>query len=100
MRQMKTSTTPTELPRFGLLRLSQFVGPGKAIPIAPSQWWEGVRKGIYPAPIKLGPKTTAWHASKIHNLIEHGLDEAALLNRLGRSKVVKVPGRGLTRSQP
>ncbi len=92
MRRINQSTQVAELPRTGLLRLSQFVGRGKALPIAPSQWWEGVRSGIYPAPVKLGPKTTAWHAAKIHHLIEHGVDEAALLNRLGkRSKVAKVP---------
>jgi prophage regulatory protein len=104
MRQTRKSTHTAELPRTGLLRLSQFVGRGKAIPISPSQWWEGVRRGIYPAPIKLGPKTTAWHASKIHHLIEHGLDEAAL-SVPGRrphdlAKAVEVQPASLTPAPP
>lgn len=39
------------------------------IPIAKSEWWKGVKEGKYPAPVKLGPRTTCWRASEIDKLI-------------------------------
>lgn len=65
------------IPETGLLRLNQIVGDVKAgippiIPICRSSWWNGVRSGRYPAPVKLGPRTTAWKAEDIRRLAEHG----------------------------
>lgn len=39
-------------------------------PISKSSWWEGCRKGRYPKPIKLGPRTTVWRAEEIKAFIE------------------------------
>jgi predicted DNA-binding transcriptional regulator AlpA len=50
-----------------LLRLPQVLA---LIPISKSQWWEGVRTGRFPKPIKLGPRTTCWKTSDIVALIE------------------------------
>jgi prophage regulatory protein len=65
------------LPETGFLRLSQIVGNPDAdppipavIPIGRSSWWEGVRTGRYPQPIKLGPRTTCWRVEDIRALIE------------------------------
>jgi predicted DNA-binding transcriptional regulator AlpA len=65
------------LPELGYLRLHQIVGDPKAdpaipplIPIGRSTWWEGVRTGRYPKPVKLGPRTTAWRVEDIRDLIE------------------------------
>lgn len=65
-----------ELPKTGFLRLPQIIGKPKAnppipplLPISRSSWWDGVRTGKYPSPIKLGPKTTVWRASDIHALL-------------------------------
>lgn len=65
------------LPATGFLRLSQIVGNPKAnppipavIPISRSSWWEGVRAGRYPRPVKLGPKTTCWRVEDIRAFIE------------------------------
>lgn len=65
------------LPETGYLRLPQIVGDSKAnppipaiIPIGRSSWWKGVKDGIYPKPIKLGPRTTVWKVEDIRNLIE------------------------------
>lgn len=66
-----------KLPEAGYLRLSQIIGNPKAtppipaiIPIGKSSWWNGCRSGKYPAPVKLGPRTTAWRISDIRALIE------------------------------
>ncbi|MET0530469.1 MAG: AlpA family phage regulatory protein [Microvirga sp.] len=55
------------------LRLSQVLTPGGPLPISKSSWWEGVRKGVYPQPIRLGKRITAWRASDIRALIERGV---------------------------
>ena len=66
------------LPETGLLRINQIVGDRKAgtppiIPVYASIWWNGVRSGKYPQPIKLGPRTTAWRAVDIRRIAEQGL---------------------------
>ena len=55
------------LPEVGYLRLSQILN---IIPISKSAWWEGCRSGLYPKPVKLGPRTTAWRVEDIRELIE------------------------------
>jgi prophage regulatory protein len=56
-----------------LVRLHDIIHPAGPLPISRSQFWEGVRKGIYPQPVKLGPRITAWRASDIERLIEEGV---------------------------
>jgi prophage regulatory protein len=66
-----------QLPQTGYVRLPQIIGNPKAnppipavIPISKSSWWQGVKDGRYPAPVKLGPRTTAWRVEDIRALIE------------------------------
>jgi prophage regulatory protein len=66
-----------ELPEEGYLRLPQIIGNPKAdppvpalIPICASSWWAGVKAGRYPAPVKIGPRTTAWRIRDIRALLE------------------------------
>ena len=55
-----------------LLRLRQIIGPGNPIPVSKSTWWQGVKDGRFPKPIKLGPRVTVWRADDIRALIENG----------------------------
>ena len=55
------------VPEVGYLRLSQILN---IIPISKSAWWEGCRSGLYPKPVKLGPRTTAWRVEDIRELME------------------------------
>jgi len=64
------------IPETGFLRLSQIIGNRRVdppipalIPVGRSTWWEGVRSGKYPQPVKLGPKTTVWKVEDIRALI-------------------------------
>lgn len=64
------------LPEIGFARLEQIVGNPKAdppippvTPVCKSGWWEGVRTGRYPKPVKLGPRTTAWRVEDIRRLV-------------------------------
>jgi predicted DNA-binding transcriptional regulator AlpA len=38
--------------------------------IGKSTWWKGVKEGRYPAPVKLGPKTTRWKTEDIRRIID------------------------------
>ncbi len=63
------------LPASGFLRLPQIIGNPKRgiipiIPVSRSAWWAGVREGRYPAPVKLGPRTTAWRVADIRALMD------------------------------
>jgi hypothetical protein len=39
------------------------------IPVKKSCWWEGVKSGRFPAPVRLGPRVTAWRVEDIRALI-------------------------------
>lgn len=83
-----------EYPRKGFFRLNQIIGQAAVteeqaaenrlrqkgprtarpaipplIPIRKSSWWEGVRAGRFPRPIKLGPRTTVWAAEELFDYI-------------------------------
>lgn len=67
----------------GYVRLPQIVGDPKAdppipaiFPVGRSTWWAGVKSGRYPRSVKLGPRTTAWRATDIRELIDRLSQEA------------------------
>ena len=64
----------TTLARPGdrLLRLPQVLAPYGPIPVSRTQWWEGVRSGRFPSPLRLGPRTVAWRKRDIDALVESG----------------------------
>ena len=65
------------LPETGYLRIWQIIGSKKLnppippiIPVGKSTWWQGVKDGRFPKPVKLGERTSAWRVEDIRNLIE------------------------------
>ena len=73
------ATNSIHLPEAGLLRIKQIIGDPKAeppiqaiIPVSRSTWWAGVKSGRFPAPVKLGPRITAWRVADIREMIEPG----------------------------
>lgn len=58
------------LPKEGFVRLPQFLGPGRALPIGRSTWWAGVKSGRFPQPVKLLPGVTVWRVDDIRAVIE------------------------------
>ena len=65
------------LPAVGYVRLPQIIGNPKAdppipavYPVGKTTWWDGVRSGRFPKPVKLGPNITAWRVEDIRALIE------------------------------
>ncbi len=64
-----------QLPETGFLRLPQIIGDPKAeppippiIPVKKSCWWDGVKSGRFPKPVKLG-RCTMWRVEDIRALI-------------------------------
>jgi len=65
-----------QLPETGFVRLHQIIGNKKAnppipaiIPVSNTSWWDGVKSGKYPKPVKLGARTTAWRVEDIRCLV-------------------------------
>jgi len=56
----------TVLPQTGMLRLPQVLA---LFPVSKTAWYEGIKKGIYPAPIKLSERTAAYRVSDIRALL-------------------------------
>ena len=80
--QHHVSKAPTDAE--GLLRLKDIIGDRKArpptrglLPIAASTWWELVRAGEAPKPLKIG-RASVWRAEDIHALIERISREGAI----------------------
>jgi len=55
------------LPEIGFLRLPQVL---TFIPISKTALYDGIAEGRYPAPIKLGKRSSAWKVDDIRKLIE------------------------------
>lgn len=58
-----------------LLRLWDVIGDRRAglpgiIPVSRTTWYDGVKRGIYPAPLKLSARVSAWRASEIYALTQ------------------------------
>lgn len=56
---MDKSTQPE-----ALLRIAEIVKPKGPVPCGKSYWWDLVRKGVAPKPVRLG-RITAWRRADI-----------------------------------
>ena len=54
------------IPEIGFVRLAQIL---EVIPIGKTCWWEGVKTGRFPKPVKISERCTAWKADDIRSLI-------------------------------
>jgi hypothetical protein len=66
----------SQLPETGFLRLPQIIGNPKAdppipalIPVKKSCWWQMVRDGRAPKPVKCGKRVTMWRVEEIRAMI-------------------------------
>lgn len=56
----------TTLPAQGFIRLATVLS---LIPVGKTLWYDGVKKGIFPAPVKLSERTAAYRVEDIRALI-------------------------------
>jgi len=45
----------------------------KIIPISKSSFYAGIKSGKYPAPVKLGKRTSAWRSDSLILIVEQGV---------------------------
>jgi predicted DNA-binding transcriptional regulator AlpA len=61
-----------DFPRTGFVRLRSILAPHGPIPVGRTTWWQGVKCGRFPKPLKLGPRITVWRAEEIRDFIDKG----------------------------
>ncbi|MCY1201804.1 hypothetical protein D9M72_132750 [compost metagenome] len=59
------------------LRAKQILGDKKKgispiFPVSHTTWWNGVKSGRFPQPVRFGKRMTMWRAADIYRLIEQG----------------------------
>jgi len=64
------------LPDFGLISISSIVGDAKKnkapiIPVCKKTWLNGVKKGIYPKPVRISARRVGWRIQDIRQLVEN-----------------------------
>jgi prophage regulatory protein len=55
------------------LRLPQVL---ERIPVSKSTWWAGVKKGIFPKPVKLSTRITVWLEQDINDFMNDKIEQA------------------------
>ncbi len=69
---MEKESVMENLPETGFLRLPRVLS---MIPVCKTSWWNGVKSGRFPKPVKLSPNCTAWRAEDIRDLIKRLSDQ-------------------------
>ncbi len=67
MKQHENTSPLSRGPTTGFLRLSEVL---KLIPLSKTTFWEYVRQGKFPKPIKLGVRASAWRIEDVQALID------------------------------
>lgn len=66
MSTIPQNSAPASLPEVGFLRLSDVL---KIIPVAKTAWYQGVKEGRFPAPVKLTKRASGYRVGDIRALI-------------------------------
>lgn len=63
----KSPHVPSDLIDAGYVRLP---GVLSVVPVSETAWYDGIKAGIYPKAVKLGPRTSAWRVADIRALLQ------------------------------
>lgn len=69
---MTTKNPNYLLPEIGFVRLPIILN---IFPVGRSTWWQGVKDGKYPKPIKISNRAVAWRVDDIKSLIKNYNDK-------------------------
>lgn len=58
----QNNTNLSNLPDNAIIRLPDVL---RLYPISKSHWWQGVKDGKFPAPVKLGVRARGWRIGEI-----------------------------------
>ena len=64
------NNTPATLFPGRLLRLKEVL---QIIPVSKSSFYQGIKTGKYPPPVKLGERTSAWRSDLLISIVEKGV---------------------------
>ncbi len=64
---MTSKNSDYSLPDIGFVRLPIILN---IFPVGRSTWWQGVKDGKYPKPIKIAERAVAWRVEDIKSLIK------------------------------
>jgi predicted DNA-binding transcriptional regulator AlpA len=59
-------TIQPALPSEGYVRLKQVLA---VFPVSKSKWYDGVRSGEYPQPVRLGPRASGYNVKEVRALL-------------------------------
>ena len=66
-----------QVPQSGYMRIKQILVDLKAdppvnpiVPVSKSTWWDGVKSGRFPKPVKISPRITVWRSEDIQLLLK------------------------------
>jgi len=66
-KKISTTMIDPQLPATGFVRIRQVL---VHIPISRTAWFNGVREGRYPRPVKLGARSVGWKVEDVRQLIQ------------------------------
>ena len=74
---MLKNTIPSgsAFPADGFVRVNQIIGDTRQgiapfFPVSRSQWFAGIRQGVYPKGIKISKRVTVWRADEIRKMVD------------------------------
>ncbi len=73
-RDKKLNNCSIYFPQDGFVRAYQIIGDSSKgiapfFPVSRSQWFAGIKEGIYPKGIKLSSRVTVWKAEAIREMV-------------------------------
>ena len=76
-KHVRSALNLNPLPATGYVRLAQLIGDLNAdppippiIPVGKSSIWSWVKAGRFPAPVKIGPRVTAWDVRSVRRFLD------------------------------
>lgn len=53
------------LPNASFVRVTTLIGPHGILPVGRATFWHWVKIGLFPKPVKLGPRISAWRVGDV-----------------------------------
>ena len=69
--------TPQPLPDWALVREKDLLAPRGPVPFSHSTLWRMVKAGTFPAPVKIGPRISAWRLGEARQALKSGWPPAS-----------------------
>ena len=58
-----------DLPNASFVRVTALIGPHGILPIGRATFWHWISIGLFPKPVKLGPRISAWRVGDVRDAL-------------------------------